>query len=204
MKLAKKINITIGREYGSGGHAIAEKLGEKLNIPVYDKNILSLASEKSGVVETQLENEDERLSNPFFEPYVPYGIDTGSLSERLFVTQSKIIREKAGSESCIFVGRCSDDVLREWDDCIHIYIYAPRIDRIKRIMEVEDISDSLAAEKILRKIDKQRRSYYQFYTDRKWGSTEGKDLMINSSTLGIDGCVNLILSYLYEKGYLSE
>lgn len=204
MKLKKKVVLTVGREYGSGGRVIAEAVGSALNIPVYDKNMLITISKEKGMDVNQLESEDERLTNPFFEPYIPYGLDTGSIGEQLFNSQSALIREKAATESCIFVGRCSDDVLRNETDCFHIYIYAPRIERIKRIMSVEDISDSLAAEKILKKIDKQRKSYYQFYTDRKWGSTEGKDLMINSTTTGIEGAANLILAFLHTKGYLED
>lgn len=202
MKLTKKLVLTVGREYGSGGRVIAETVGKELGIPVYDKNMLAMVAKKSGMNTDVLESEDERLANPFFEPYIPYGIDTGSMSERLFTMQANIIRQKAAEDSCIFVGRCSDDILRDCEDCFHIYVYAPRIDRIKRIMEVEDIADSLAAEKILKKIDKQRKSYYQFYSDRKWGSTEGKDLMINSSTTGIEGAASLILSFLSIKGYI--
>ena len=202
MKLKKKVILTLGREYGSGGHAIAETVGKALDIPVYDKNMLQLAARKGGLNQDYLESEDERLANPFIEPYVPRSPEFGSLGEQLFTLQSKIIREKAEQESCIFVGRCSDDILKKYDDCFHIYVYAPRIDRIKRIMEVEDIEDSLAAEKILKKIDKQRKSYYQFYTDRKWGATEGKDLMINSSATGIDGAAQLILTFLQMKGYI--
>ena len=204
MKLTKKMVLTIGREYGSGGRVIAETVGKALNIPVYDKNMLADIAKQSGMAEDRLKDEDERLSNPFFEPYIPYGIDTGSVGERLFTSQSNLIRKKAANESCIFVGRCSDDVLREYDDCFHVYIFAPRVDRIKRIMEVEDIADSLAAEKILKKMDKQRKSYYQFYTDRRWGSTEGKDLMINSSASGIEGAADLILSFLVIKGYVED
>lgn len=202
MKLKKKLIVTLGREYGSGGRVIAETVGKELDMPVYDKNMLALVAKKSGLDHDRLVSEDERLANPFLEQYIPYGIDTGSVGERLFTGQSNIIRQKAAAESCVFVGRCSDDILRDYEDCVHIYVFAPRIDRIKRIMQVEDIADSLAAEKILKKVDKQRKSYYQFYTDRKWGGTEGKDLMINSSSTGIDGAVNVILAYLCIKGYI--
>lgn len=203
MKLNKKVSITIGREYGSGGRAIAMELGEALQIPVFDKNMISIAAKESGLSEQYLESGDEHLSNPFFEPYVMYGMEKVSPGDKVFDLQSKIIREKAEEGSAIFVGRCSDEILKRNDDVFHFYIFAPRLDRIKRIMEVEQIAESPAADKILKKVDKQRKSYYQFYTDKKWGSPEGKDLLINSSTLGISGTVQMILEFLKLKGYVS-
>lgn len=202
MELKKKLIITIGREYGSGGKAVAEKLGERLSMPVYDKNMLTIAAKKSGIDENYLASEDERLTNPLFEPYVPFGVDNGSLGERLFDIQRKIIKEKAEASSCIFVGRCSDQILWGYDNTFHFYVFAPRIQRIKRIMEVEQIQERSAAEKILKKVDKQRKSYYQFFTDRKWGSTEGKDLMLNTGTLGVEGAVQVIIDFLKVKGYV--
>lgn len=202
MELKKRLIITIGREYGSGGRAVAEKLGEILSVPVYDKNMLTMAAKKSGIDETILASEDERLVNPLFEPYVPFGVDNGSMGEKLFDLQRRIIKEKAENSSCIFVGRCSDQILEGYDNTFHFYIYAPKIQRIKRIMEVEQIQERAAAEKILKKVDKQRKSYYQFFTDQKWGSTEGKDMMLNSGTLGIDGVVQVILDFLKMRGYV--
>lgn len=202
MELKKKLIITIGREYGSSGKVIAEKLGEILSIPVYDKNMLTIAAKQSGIKEDYLESEDERLTNPLFEPYIPFGMDNGSMGERLFDIQRRIMKEKAETSSCIFVGRCSDQILSEYENTFHFYVYAPRIARIKRIMEVEKIAECGAAEKILKKVDKQRKSYYQFFTDQKWGSTEGKDMMLNSGTLGIDGVVQVILDFLKVKGYV--
>lgn len=204
MKLTKKVLITIGREYGSGGREIAEILSKDLEIPLFDRNMISMIAKKHGFDEDVLTSEDERLANPFFEPYVPYGIETGALSERLFSMQSKIIREEADKGPAIFVGRCADDVLSKYPDVVNIFIFAPHEDRIERIMKNESIDDSLAADKIVRRIDKTRKSYYQFYTDKKWGSSQGMDLMINSSALGTLGTAHLIEFYLKEKGYLED
>lgn len=202
MKLKKKVLIAIGREYGSGGHAIGEALSKDLGIPLFDKNMISMIAKKHGLDEDLLTGEDEKVSNPFFEPYIAYGIETASLSSRLFSLQSKIIREEAEKDSAIFIGRCADEILKDDPDLVSIFIYAPRNDRIQRIMTVEDISDSLAADKIVRRIEKSRKSYYQFYTDRKWASPEGRDLMINSSALGLAGSVKLIEDFLIRKGVL--
>lgn len=204
MKLNHKVLITVGREYGSGGRVISETLGKDLQIPVFDKNMIAMIAKDQGLDESILTSSDERLSNPFFEPYSPYNVNSGSLSEKLFLMQSKIIREKADAGSAIFVGRCADEVLRNYDDVIRVFIFAPRNDRIKRIMEVEDISDVLAADKIVKRTDKARKSYYQFYTDRKWGSVDGMDLLINSSALGIEKSVLLIEDFLKHKGYLED
>ena len=202
MKLCHKVLITIGREYGSGGKVISDALSRDLDIPVFDKNMIAMIAKKHGYSEDALLSSDERLSSPFFEPYAPYGSDSGAISEKLFILQSQIIKQEAEKGSAIFIGRCADDILRHFDDVINIFIYAPKPARIQRIMEVEDISDFSAAEKIVRRIDKTRRSYYQFYTDRKWGSSEGMDLLINSATIGFDGAVGLIEDYLKRRGYL--
>ena len=204
MKLLKKVIITIGREYGSGGKAIAEALAKDLGIKLYDKNLIELIAERHNIDPDVLEATDERISNPFFDPYISYGIDTASRSSRLFALQSNIIREAANEDSAIFVGRCANDILWEYPDVIRIFIYAPKLDRIQRIMVKEGIAEDLAAEKIVRRMDKARRSYYQFYTDKKWGSSEGMDLLINSSVLGIEGTAGLIEDFLARKGYIEK
>jgi len=195
----QKVVITIGREFGSGGREIGEKLAKKLGIAYYDRNILDLVAQKSGIDKKYLEVEDEKASNPFDEPYVPHWLDTGTLSERLFRMQSKIIKEKAQEESCVIVGRCSDVILREREDAFHIFVFAPIEYRIDRVMELFQIDDRERARKIVKKADKARKTYYQYYTDEKWGSREGKDLLINSSTCGINGTVEMIIKLLEEK-----
>ena len=200
MELAKKVLITIGREKGSGGRDIGLGLAKDLNIPIFDRNMINIAAKKHGYDEKALSSEDEKLTNPFFEPYTQYGMDS-ALSEKLFIMQSKIIKEEAEKGSAIFIGRCADDVLGDSPDLLNVFIYAPKADRIKRVASAGNISQE-DAEKEVKKIDKQRRAYYQFYTDKKWGSTEGTDMLLNSSSLGIDGCVAAIEAILASKGYL--
>ncbi|MEE3420053.1 MAG: cytidylate kinase-like family protein [Lachnospiraceae bacterium] len=204
MRLTKKVLITIGREYGSGGRVIGETLAKDLDMPCFDRNMIAMIAKKHGLDEDALNSSDERLSNPFFDPYAPYGMDAGAISERLFLLQSNIIREEADKGPAIFIGRCANDILRDYQDVVNIFIYASRNDRVERIMKVEEIDDSLAAAKIVKRTDKTRRSYYQFYTDKKWGSTEGMDLMINSSAVGIPGAVRVIEAFLKEKGYVTD
>jgi len=196
--MSKNFVITIGREYGSGGHEIAEKLAQKLNIPCYDKNMLKIIAEERHMNAETLLSKDEKPLNPFADPYNAYGI--GTSYQAVFQMQSSFIQEKAKEEPCIIVGRCSDYILRDLENAFHFFIYAPVNSRIERIMKVENIAEDLAALRIIKKIDKQRKMYYQFYTDRKWSGTEGKDLMINSSVLEIDECVNLIEDYLKLRG----
>jgi cytidylate kinase len=160
-----------------------------------------MIAKKHGYDESALAASDEKLTSPFFDSYFPYGTESGGISEKLFLLQANIIKEEAEKGSGIFIGRCANDVLREFDNVISIFIYAPKADRIQRIMEVDGISEPAAAEKIIKRMDKTRRSYYQFYTDKRWGTTDDMDLMINSSALGIDGSVNLIEDFLYRGGY---
>lgn len=204
MKVCHKFLLTIGREYGCGGKLIADAIGKDLDVPVFDKNLIAMIAKKHGFDEDALTSSDEKLSIPFFEPYSPYGADNSSLSERLFIHQAEIIKEEADRGSAIFIGRCANDILRNYDDLINVFIYAPKAYRIQRIMDAEDIADSTAAEKIIRRMDKNRRSYYQFYTDKKWGSPEGMDLLINSASVGIDGTVATIESYLKLRGYITD
>ena len=204
MKLLKKVLITIGRQYGSGGHAIAEKLGQELEIPFYDRNMIAMIAKKHGLDEEALHLDDEKLSSPFLDPYFSYGVDTASRSSRLYSMQAEIIREQADKGSAIFVGRCADDVLRDYENLVNIFIFAPREDRLKRLMDTEGITDPAAIDRLERRVEKARRAYYQFYTDQRWGDKAGKDLMINSSALGYDGTAELILNFLKMKGYAED
>ena len=205
MKLCRKLLLTIGREYGSGEKIITEILSHDLNIPVFDKNLISMIAKKHGFDEAALASSDERLANPFFEPYTPYGTaESGTLAERLFIHQAEIIKEEANRGSAIFVGRCANDILRHYDDVISIFIFAPKAARIKRVMELEHISDAAAAEKDLRRVDKARRAYYQFYTDKRWGSPEGMDLLINSASAGPEAAAHTIEDYRRRRGYIED
>ncbi|MDD3205180.1 MAG: cytidylate kinase-like family protein [Lachnospiraceae bacterium] len=197
----KKFVVTIGREFGSGGREVGEKLAKQLQVAFYDKNIIDIVAEKNGIKARYLEKEDEKAANPFEEPYIPYGIDTGTLSERLFRMQAKVITEKANTESCVIVGRCADYILEEDADACHVFIFADEDDRIARIVRKRHLEEE-EAYKLIKKQDKIRRSYYQFYTDRKWGTREGKDLLINTSATGIDGAVAIIVQFLKSKGYI--
>ena len=185
--------ITIGREYGSGGFEIGKKLAEKLGIGFYDKNLIDAAAEKSGI------HIDERTANPLTNPFIHPGYESGTINDRLFWTQSEVIRDLADKESCVIIGRCADFVLREHENVLKIFIQAPLADRVARISEKYLIEIPSEAKKEVLRNDKLRRSYYQFYTDNKWGGRDHKDLVINSSVLGIDGTVDFIKDFVNRK-----
>lgn len=193
--MADRCIITIGREYGSGGRNIGERLAEKLGIAFYDRKFLEMAAIETGYSEDDLAEQDEFIDRRYF----PY--KTENLSEELFAIQSRIMIQKAKSESCVIVGRCSDIVLKDFANVVHIFIYANYEDRIRTIMERNKL-DEVKARKEMKKIEKMRKNYYQYYTDSLWGDRENKDLLINSSTTSIEQAVDTIISYLKIRGYL--
>lgn len=193
--MAKRCIVTIGREYGSGGRTIGEKLAERLGIAFYDRQFLEMASLETGYSEDDLAQEDEIVR----KNYYPYR--TENLSEELFKVQSRIMIEKAKSESCVIVGRCSDIVLKDFANVAHIFVYAREEDRIRRVMERHNL-DEVKARKMLKKTEKIRRSYYQYFTDCEWGDRENKDLLINSSITGVDESVDVIIAYLKVRGMI--
>ncbi len=193
--------ICIGREYGSGGKEIATELSKKLGIPFYDKELLEEALKDTDLPLDKLKNAEEHLANPFFHTVFYegknkdyYGMDA---SQILFKMQQKVILEKAKQGDCIFVGRCADFVLSECKD-IHvwnIFIVAPIEDRVKRIMEREGVDAKTAVTKI-RKTDKKRKAYYDYFTGKDWGKSSNYDFVLNTSSWGKEGCI-LMLKHLY-------
>ena len=212
--MKKKVTVTIGREYESGGREVGEKLAEKLGILFLDRNILNEISRKSGIsVDTLMEN-DERPTSSFRESLIPrqslipreslipYDFDAETLSEKLFDMQADYILHKSQEESCVVVGRCADVVLAYQEDVVNVFIYANRDDKIRRINRLYHLGDRQKAAKLIRKTEKIRRNYYQYYTDEIWGDKRNKALMINTSETGVDGAVELIIAYLKIKGYV--
>ena len=188
VRMEKRCIITIGREYGSGGREIGEKLAEKLGISFYDRQFLEMASLETGHTEDALSAQDEIAERNYY----PYRAE--NLSEELFRIQSRIMIEKAKSESCVIVGRCSDIVLKDFANVVHIFIYAHEDDRVRHIMERNNICCEIS--------DNKRKSYYQYFTDCDWGDRENKDLLINSSVTGIDKSVDVIIAYLKVRGFI--
>ncbi len=195
--------ISIGRQLGSGGKEIAEKLGERLNIKVYDKALLEVAAKESGLDTTVFETADEQEHSSFFGglfsihgsmgDYMP----TGSCIEndKLFEIQSETIRGLAERESCIIVGRCAEYVLRDHPGMVSVFITANNEDRIRRVMKTDNLEREKAID-FIEKGDKRRRSYHDYYATTQWGEARCYDICINSSKLGIEGAVDLLHAYI--------
>lgn len=196
--------ITIGREFESLGKNIGLKLAEILGIKCYDKELLSRAAKESGLCEEIFHSQDEKPTSSFLYSLV---MDTYSatgytaapfldmpLNHKIFLAQFDTIKKLAKEESCIIVGRCADYALNEFPQVINTFIHADFDFRIKNAMNEFNISESKAKDMISKK-DKQRSSYYNYYTNKKWGNSRSYDLTLNSARLGIDGCVNMILRY---------
>lgn len=191
--------ITIGRQFGSGGREIGQKLSARLGIAFYDKELIRIASQQSGVKEEFFERVDEQkhfslfpgilglrtsLTDDFFPNYY-------LSNESLFRIQSDVIRRLAGEGPCIFVGRCADYVLKEERNCLTLFISADMADRIKRIAVRHKLSESKAKD-LIERTDKGRSSYYNYFSGKTWGAAASYHLCINTSLSGIDETVRLI------------
>ena len=196
--------INIGRQLGSGGKEIGEKLAARLGINFYDKELINLASEESGLCKEFFEKADEKASQGIigglFGMRFPF-ISEGAMpcnnclsNDALFKVQSDVIRHLAAERSCVFVGRCADYALSDNPNCLNVFIRSDMEDRIKRISKRLDITENKAKDMCIKK-DKQRSSYYNYYTSKKWGDARSYDLCINTSKVSVDDAVDLILKY---------
>ncbi|MBO5285620.1 MAG: cytidylate kinase-like family protein [Clostridia bacterium] len=194
--------ITIGREFGSGGRAIAKMVAEHFNIKCYDKEIISLASEESGLHENFIAHCDEKAvsslsfagGNNFYFP----GGNMHNVQIKAYFSQFDAIKKVAKEGPCVIVGRVADHVLKNEENKITIFISADRQDRVLRVMEYENISER-KAEKLVDKNDKNRAKYYNFFSNKKWGEAKTYDLCVNSSKLGIDGTADFIIEYVKSR-----
>ena len=197
--------INLGRQLGSGGKEIGEKLAKEFGIAFYDKELIKLASDESGLCKEFFEKADERASQsiigglfgtrfPFIsDGAIPYGSCLSN--DSLFKIQSDVIRELAERQSCLFVGRCADYILRDHPRCVNVFVSASKEARIERLMRIHNIP-SEAAEELMEKADKKRSSYYNYYSYKTWGAAETYHLCIDSSVLGIDGTVQFIKEFV--------
>lgn len=195
----KKI-VTISRSFGSGGHDIGALVAKKLGIELYDKEILTIAAKDSGIDIEHFEAADEKPTNSFLYSIAMSGQIYSNpndflTNDRLFAYQSNAILKAAKEKDSLFIGRCADYILRDEPGAIHIFIHADMEHRIKRIMEVNGISESEAKSKI-KKADKRRASYHNFYSEGKWGEVSNYDLSIDSSVLGIEGTADFICDFV--------
>lgn len=206
--MKEKFVINIGRQLGSGGKAVGERLAKTFGIPVYDKRLIKMAAEQSGFCQEFFEKADEKPSKGFLSTLLGYlrnpvtgddGIYNNPLShDALFKMQSDVIRERAEQESCIFVGRCADYILRDHPHCVNLFISASREDRIARLVSLHGITPE-EAEKMMDTADEKRAEYYNYYSNRTWGAASTYHLCIDSSVLGIDGTAAFAEEFIRKK-----
>lgn len=196
--------ITIGRQFGSGGREIGMKLAKDLEIGFYDKEMLERASKDSGICKELFETHDEKPTSSFLYSLVmdtySMGYSSGTytdmpLNHKVFLAQFEAIKKIAEEGPCVLVGRCADYALESYDNVLNVFIHADLESRIRRVARDTDSTDAKAKDLIIKQ-DKKRASYYNYYTNKKWGDVESYDLSLNSAKLGIDGTVEAIKDVL--------
>ena len=196
--------ITIGRQFGSGGREIGIKLAKDLEIGFYDKEMLERASKDSGICKELFETHDEKPTSSFLYSLVmdTYSMGYSSstytdmpLNHKVFLAQFEAIKKIAEEGPCVLVGRCADYALESYDNVLNVFIHADLESRIRRVARDTDSTDAKAKDLIIKQ-DKKRASYYNYYTNKRWGDAESYDLCLNSSKLGIDGTVEAIKDVL--------
>lgn len=206
MKLEDKIIITIDREFGSGGREVARRLSERLSIPLFDDELISMAADNTGYDKDYIKENDERAPmypiSSVFSTINTYQFYPG---DSIQSEEFKIIKEAAAKGSCIILGHAADYILND-ERHISIFIFAPLNERIKRTLKIAELDkkydsttkkcDLSSIEKLIKQTDRERRRYYEFYTDNRWGDRDVYDLLINTSRAGVDGAVDIIEAYI--------
>ena len=199
----KKV-ITITRQYGSGGREIGRKLAEAYDIPFYDNEIISRAAKDTGFAEAAFERAEDKASNSLLYSIAmgmnvfssqDVGFSGLSLDDRIFLAQSKVIRNVAAEGPCVIVGKCADYILREQENVVNLFIRASLDFRIRRAVEVEGVSEEKSAEAVMKK-DKSRANYYKYHSGERWDNVLNYDMAICSDLCGIDGTVACLKAYL--------
>ena len=201
--ISKKFIVTIARGYGSGGRTIGKMLADRLGVKFYDKDLIRIASDVSGINESLFGQSDEKTkSGVFGKPGVYKGEviapgKSGFISEEnLFNYQAMVIKQIAGEGSCVIVGRCADYVLRDDPSVVRVFIYADEEACIKNAADVKGITDRREAIKTIASTDKERAAYYKAHTGREWIDARNYDLCLNSGNLGFDKCVEIITNFI--------
>ncbi len=205
----KRVIITIGRQYGSGGAETGRRLAKELGIGFYDKNILRMNSDESGIKESYFHLADEKAGNRLLYKIISsltpengapsFGSDMVS-ADNLFRFQSEVIRKLAAAQSCVIIGRCADYVLQGTEGLVRVHLFADLKAREERIRAKELYQEKDILRNI-RRIDRERRDYYRYYTGRDWEDPGNYDLLINTARTGVDGAVQVIIHYLQVLGY---
>ena len=195
--------ITIGRKYGSAGRQIGQEVAKYFGIKCYDKELLEHAANDSGICKELFEHHDEKPTNSFLYSlvmdtysfgYSSAGFTDMPMNHKIFLAQFDAIKKIAANESCVIVGRCADYALADEPHCLNIFIRSNMDDRIKRISERLNVTENKAKD-IIKKKDKERSSYYNYYTSKKWGDARSYDLCLNTSQISVEDSIELILKY---------
>ena len=189
--------ITISRQYGSQRREVGQELANRLGIPYYDRDLITLAAKESGFSEDLFDQLDRRATNSFLYSLTMFGsagINGLSLTDQLYVTQRNIIRDLAAKGSCVFVGRCADYILRKEPEIYNFFIKAPMEKRLEHAKDDPKVPE--ATKETLEKLDKQRSAYYNFYTGQIWGNAANYDMCLDSGVLGVSKVVDMILEYI--------
>lgn len=191
--------ITISRQYGSGGRFIAKKLAEKLGIPYYDNELITLAAKNSGYSEAIFEKAEQLSTHSFLYSLSMFGSVDGiyglPLSDKVFLAQSEVIKKVAEEGPCVIVGRCSDYVLKEYDNVINFFVYSDEAHKIERAVKYYGVEADKAVS-VLKNKDKKRAAYYNYYSSQRWGDAENYHLSLNSDAVGIDAAVDILASFV--------
>lgn len=198
--MAKKVIITIGRQFGSGGHEIGEKLAKELGIKFYDKELIKIIAKQSGLCEKVLESYDEKPTNSLLYSIVmdiyPSVMYTGpTIDQQIHQANYDTIRKLAEEDSCVIVGRCADYILRDRPELISVFVHANNDFRAARVAEEYKLPDAKVRDMLV-KTDKKRASYYNFQSEKQWGVASSYNICIESSALGIDNSVKLLENYI--------
>ena len=189
--------ITIGRQHGSNGHAVAETLAKRLSIPCYSKEIVDRTARDSNFSSEVIRSYDEKRVSPFVAPSTHFfGMDEGfRLNMQIASAQFDAIRSLANEGDAVFVGRCADYVLRGREDLVRVFLLADMPYRIKTVMERKSLTQD-QAKKLIKEVDKDRASYYRYYTDQVWGASDCYDLCLNVGRVGIEGAAKVIEDFI--------
>ena len=204
----EKFVINVGRQLGSGGRTVGEIIARRLGIQLYDKQLINLAAEQSGLCPEFFEKADEKESRGVISTVISYlrapfvgddgGVTNVLSNDALFKIQSDVIREVAAREPAVFVGRCADYILRENPRCVNVFITADDADRIARICSRQGCTGE-EARATMERIDARRASYYNYYSSRTWGEAATYHLCVSTSVLGDEGTADFILEFAARK-----
>ena len=203
----KNFVVTIGREFGSGGREIGESLAEKLGFTFYSERLATKASEATGIDEEFFRKVDEKQKKSFWYMFAMSNLLSDDLdtalgllptNEKLFIEQTKVIEDLADKEDCVIVGRCSNYILKENPNTLHVFIYSNMHSKIRRIMEKQNMTEA-QAKKHISKIEKERKDYYNYYTECKWGDKADYDICLDSSAFSKEEIVDILYTIIQKR-----